>query len=816
MPKRQKRRTTNRKLRFESLTARRVLAANAFGDFNGDGYDDMVVADANQDVAGHRDAGMVHITYGSNTGLSQTNSQTLTQATFKNAEAYDRFGKSLAVGDFNQDGYDDLAVGSPGEDLGKLRDAGMVSVFYGSPRGLKTSGIRHLHQNTRGIQGVAEKNDHFGEALAAGDFNNDGYHDLAVGAPQDSVSGKANAGVVNVIYGSRKGLQSRDAIYSQNTRGVRGVSERNDFFGNALTAGDFNGDGRDDLAIGVPREDVGKIKDAGVVQVLYGTKRGLTTKGDEYYHQNTRGIIGKAETSDQFGHELAAGDFNGDGRDDLAIGVPLENIGSIRDAGLVSVIYGSKSGLGTKDAVFYQGRRGIAGTAEAYDKFGYSLAAGDSNGDGRDELVVGTPYEDHSGRKDAGALTVIYGSKRGLTRNDVILSQAIDTIVGAAETKDYFAHDVIFADFDGDGKHDLAAMVRGENFGAHRSPTATNVIYGSRSSLTRSQNQLLVQARQTRHGFSLGGDSESETDTVIVPTEVSGSWLSETEDVDLPQEVSGAFLIDFDPQAIAKRGKGDQEAFSYNDIQQKRSASCIFSSSLAAVARTDFDFAKHIKYAGTDGDSYKYRVKLYDHQTLKAGWVTVKYDGKRRAEDMGHADKGEFWTVLYLRAYAKKYGFKLSEMNEAKNKQFRNTRTAMQTITGKKASWQDFSSRVTSQQRNLAKSLADGKAVMAPTLNHAPKRDTPKKSGVGNTGLVYGHGYTVLRVDQPGSSQATVILRNPWGKDNNLRTSEYNDGFGSKSRFEGKKVNGLKYDGIIRITWNDFRTYFQGYNVGSV
>lgn len=818
----------NRKLCIEALDARKLLAANVFGDFNGDGFDDVAVADEHHDIGTRKDAGIVRVTYGSRNGLSGGEAQALTQTVARNAESYDRFGEALAVGDFNKDGYDDLAVGAPGEDVGSLRDAGMVTIFYGSNNGLKTTGVRHIHQNTSGIQGKAEKGDKFGAALAAGDFDNDGYDDLAIGAPEDSVSGKERAGLVNVVFGSSKGLQSRDALISQNTSGVRGVSEKNDYFGSSLAAGDFNGDGRDDLAIGVPKEDFSGLTDAGVVQVLYGTSRGLTTSGDEYYHQNTSGILGTAESGDRFGTELAAGDFNGDGRDDLAIGVPYEDIRSIRDGGQVSVIYGEKSGLGTKDAVFYQGNNGIAGTAESYDRFGFRIATGDVNGDGRDELLIGTPYEDHSGRTDAGALSVIYGSKSGLGTKDVILSQAIDSIAGAAEHKDYFAHDVVFGDFNGDGKDDIAAVVSGENFGALSTPTAINVIYGTTSSLSSAKNRLLVHGYKTPSGLSLTAGDDSETEPVYRPTEVTGSFLSETVDVDIPQEVSGSFLIDFDPHAIAKTGDGDAEAYSYNDIQQQSSASCIFASSLAAVARTDFDFASHIKYAGSDGESYKYKVKLYHHETLKAKWVTVRYDGTRESVDMGYSDKGEFWTALYLRAYANMYKFKLSELAAPQdqdapdsNALYRTTRTAMQTITGAKADWDDITSNATSQQQKIQKAIASGNAVMAvtmknPSTTNPSKKDIPKKGSVGNTGLIYGHGYTVLRVDNVGSSSASVTLRNPWGKDNNLSVSQYSDGFSSRSRFEGDRVNSVREDGLIRISWTDFQRYFNGYNIGKV
>ena len=470
----------------------------------------------------------------------------------------------------------------------------------------------------------------------------------------------------------------------------------------------------------------------------------------------------------------------------------------------MNVIYGSKTGLSAHDAIFYQSYNGTAGKAEAYDKFGTSLASGDVDGDGFDELVVGTPHEDHSGRTNAGQLSVIYGSKSGLTKKDSTVSQALSKITGVAEKHDYFAHDVAMADFDADGKADIAAVVSGENFGSDKTPTATNVIYGTRSSIRSARNSLLVYG-QKQAGFSLSGkDDDGETDPVYQPTEVTGSWLTasdETIQVDRPTEVTGSWLIDVDPRAVSIKGSRDGRAFSYNDIVQREAASCVFSASLSAVARTRFDFASHIKYVGTDGTGYKYKVKLYDYKSLKPEWVTVSYNGATTALDMGQADGGEFWTVLYQRAYAKKYNFKLSEMEHPKNSAYLKSTTALPTITGKKAEFTRFktssllptsTNRVLAQNA-LAGALKNGKAVIAVT-------STSKnlKSAIEKAGLVDSHGYTVVAIKNAGKSNATVTLRNPWGED------------GPKSR-DGSN------DGIVRISWKDFERLFQkGFRTSAV
>ena len=127
---------------------------------------------------------------------------------------------------------------------------------------------------------------------------------------------------------------------------LAGTPEAHDFFGTAVAAGDFNGDGYRDLAIGVPGQEVGTVigtEGAGSVHVVYGTAAGLTSDGDQYWTQDSDGIAGAAETNDLFGEALAAGDFNGDGFDDLVIGVRWEDIGTVEEAGAVHVIYGSRS-----------------------------------------------------------------------------------------------------------------------------------------------------------------------------------------------------------------------------------------------------------------------------------------------------------------------------------------------------------------------------------------------------------------------------------------------------------------------------------------
>jgi hypothetical protein len=206
--------------------------------------------------------------------------------------------------DFNGDGFDDLAIGLD-EDVGGHEDAGAVNVLAGSAGGLTAAGAQIWHQDSPGVPGAPAFLDGFGSVLTAGDFDGDGFDDLAIGVPEDDVSG-IDPGTVTLLPGTAGGLSVAGLqVWHQDSPGVPGEAEGGDRFGSALAAGDFDGDGFDDLAIGVPEEDVGGASDAGAVNVLFGSAAGLTAAGSQIWHQDSTGVPGAAENFDRFGNVLA-------------------------------------------------------------------------------------------------------------------------------------------------------------------------------------------------------------------------------------------------------------------------------------------------------------------------------------------------------------------------------------------------------------------------------------------------------------------------------------------------------------------------------
>jgi len=317
------------------------------------------------------------------------------------------------------------------EDDGATFDGGAVNVIYGGAMGLSAAGNQLWNQGV--LAGTVESGDGFGSAVAAGDLNGDRRADLIVGVPLDDVGSAGNAGALNVVYGSATGLATGgNQLWTQQE--LAGAAEIDDRFGTEVTAGDFNGDGRADVAVGVKYEAVGDVSAAGAVNVIYGSVSGLNVAGNQLWDQGP--LAGTPAAGDLFGTAVTAGDFNGDGRADLAVGASGEDVGTPNAAGTVNVIYGSAAGLVVGGNQSWD-QTSLAGVPETGDVFGDAVAAGDFNRDGRADLAVGAQGEDVGDNVAAGAVNVAYGNATGLAGGGNQLWDQT-TLEGVGEPDDRF------------------------------------------------------------------------------------------------------------------------------------------------------------------------------------------------------------------------------------------------------------------------------------------------------------------------------------------------------------------------------------------
>ncbi|WP_407560710.1 N-acetylmuramoyl-L-alanine amidase [Streptomyces sp. 184] len=397
---------------------------------------------------------------------------------------------ALPTRDYNGDGRGDLVAGTPRANGGGQTGSGAVFVVPGGENGPVASAKRSLTQNSTGVPGTAAAGDAWGTDTEWGDVNNDGIADLLVGAPgKDDSTGHADAGVITVLYGP--GLDSgRNLVLGD------GFSPTGAKYGSAVAAGDFDGDGRDEvLGVGAeawathdlngngregsfPYETV-SYQDAAVgdfnrdgyddAAITYRDPGGKARL--DILRGTSVGLDVTADLAVPGGRSVATGDVTGDGFADLVVGQPFASESAANTGGQVTLVKGSANGLTTTGRqIVHQDTGSVPGASEAGDAMGFSVAVGDVDANGHADVLAGVYREDMTrdgaNRADAGTSLLLRGGSSGLSTasgSPKAYHQDTAGISGVSEKGDRLGSSVLLADLSGYGRADLVIGVIGED-----------------------------------------------------------------------------------------------------------------------------------------------------------------------------------------------------------------------------------------------------------------------------------------------------------------------------------------------------------------
>jgi len=405
----------------------------ASGDINGDGLSDLVIG-APFAAANGGGSGKVYVIYGTRAGFNATFPLAMLNNSIHGFVIYgvsgnDFTGYSVATGNVNRDGFSDLLIGAPSASPGGVAFSGSGYLVYGSnqtfPSPFQLSTLNGM-KGSRFNGGVA--NYYTGYSVAMGDFNGDGFSDLIIGAPANN--GQALAGLTSVVFGTGIGFSATvnlsSTLNGSNGFNLYGVTAF-DQTGISVAAGDVNNDGLSEIFIGAANANPGGRDGAGITYVLYGTTTPFnSTFSLASLSGATKGFqINGVNPGDTSGTCVAiAGDINGDGVKDFMIGAPTTTLNGVLGVGTTYIMLGTNGTQNTTVELSAPNSNCLILRAGAVNEnSGFSVAgAGDVNGDGLSDVIIGAKKASPYNRFGAGSSDLVYGDSIQLINNQLTIS----------------------------------------------------------------------------------------------------------------------------------------------------------------------------------------------------------------------------------------------------------------------------------------------------------------------------------------------------------------------------------------------------------